>query len=97
MNIRIAAALTGATLSLATVAGVAAASSATSAEHDVSTFDAQERVTICEILEDANLPDSPQTDDLLEFFECDDEDPATTTESSKQPAQQPAAAGFRAE
>ncbi|MBY8849342.1 hypothetical protein [Saccharothrix longispora] len=73
MNIRIAAAVTGATLSLATIAGVAAASSGAppAASTGVGTFDAQERITLCEILEEAGLYDEPDMEELLAFLGCD--------------------------
>ncbi|GAA3460441.1 hypothetical protein ACFFSW_19860 [Saccharothrix longispora] len=87
MNIRIAAAVTGATLSLATIAGVAAASSEAppAASTEVGTFDAQERLTLCEILEEAGLYDEPDMEELLAFLGCDT-DEETTTSSSTQSA-----------
>ncbi|MGM1058199.1 hypothetical protein [Saccharothrix sp. Mg75] len=83
MDIRIAAAVTGAALSLATIAGVAAASSDTppAASTGSGTFDAQERVTLCEILEEAGLYDEPDMEELLAFLGCDVEETTTSTTS----------------
>jgi hypothetical protein len=81
MNQRIAAALIGTTMGLATFAGSTIAVSAAAPQEQESRVQADEKVTkvICRILEELDLLDHPQLADLVEKLECKKSEKPTTT------------------
>ncbi|WP_367133729.1 hypothetical protein [Saccharothrix sp. HUAS TT1] len=84
MNQRIAAALLGVTMGLATFAGSHIAVSAAAPERDEPHL-TQDQVskTICRVLEELDLLDHPDLADLVERLECEKSgDPTETTTST---------------
>ncbi|CCH29554.1 hypothetical protein ABZ816_15610 [Actinosynnema sp. NPDC047251] len=94
MNHRIAAALIGTALGLATFAGPAAAAPINPDPSDLQ----QDYVSelICDVLEDLDLLDHPELEDLVDELNCDgnddgnddddnDDDPTTTTTPTTTP------------
>ncbi|MEU4805658.1 hypothetical protein [Actinosynnema sp. NPDC023587] len=78
MNQRIAAALIGTTMGLATFAGSTLMASANAPEPTELQQDQVSEV-ICDMLEELDLLDHPELADLVEKLGCEDDDDDTTT------------------
>ncbi len=87
MNQRIAAALIGTTMGLATFAGSTIAVSAAAPEEAEPPQLSQDEVSkvICKVLEEMDLLDHPQLGDLVKNLKCKKSDPTETTSASKAP------------
>ena len=84
MNQRIAAALIGATMGLATFAGSTIAVSVASPEAEQPPRLQQDQVSevICRVLEELDLLDHPELADLVKKLECKKGEPTGTTTST---------------
>ncbi|XVS64558.1 hypothetical protein ACQPYE_00400 [Actinosynnema sp. CA-299493] len=90
MNQRIAAALIGTTMGLATFAGstIAVSAAAPKAEPPAQLQQDQVSEVICRVLEDLDLLDHPALADLVKNLKCkDSDDPTETTTSASESAE----------
>lgn len=81
MNQRIAAALLGITMGLATFAGSTLAVSAAAPDANEPKLEEKDKVTkvICRVLEELDLLDAPELADLVKRLECKKTTPTSTT------------------
>jgi hypothetical protein len=97
MNQRIAAALIGATMGLATFAGSTIAVSAAAPEAEQQPHLKQDQVSevICRVLEELDLLDHPDLADLVKKLECKKSDDPTETTTTTTSASEPGESGRR--